>query len=71
MAKPKKSKRAAETTRQTIYANVPADLAARIRARVEEMGYPHTMASVVAHALAEQFPAPAAPAGETAEGKAP
>lgn len=62
MPKPKKSKRAADPTRQAIYTNVPADLAARIRAKATELGYPHTMSSVICQALTEHFPLASPPA---------
>lgn len=59
--KPKKAKStpAKPSDRRTVYANIPRELAERIETHAEQLGYPHTMSSVIYQALADRFPAPA------------
>lgn len=51
-------RKAARRDTVTVYVRVPRDLAERLRARASELGWPHSIASVAAEALANGLPKP-------------
>ena len=59
MSKVRKAPGAKKPTHKALFAKVPIDLAARIRAEADRLGYPHTVSSVIYQVLAERFPAEA------------
>jgi hypothetical protein len=52
--RPRKAKRERDT--DVIYLRMPKDLAAQIRKRADELGWPHTYASVAVNAIKKDFP---------------